>query len=225
MTMQDEDRSANGAAEGEGAPETSRVSRRSSFKAQMLQAREDAIVQAVNRLLAEKGFDLMTVDEVAAEVGIAKASLYKHFPSKEDLAAAAMVRVLAQAEDFLDQLPKQARPIEQLKSVVRWMMRLQLAGQMPTLPSQNSSLRARLMANTAYLDLLMHVSDRLGAWIEAAQADGSIDPALPPILVLYTVYSRACDPVLEFMKAGGQFDDEAIVEWVTGTCFNGLMVR
>jgi hypothetical protein len=31
----------------------------------MLQAREDAIVQAVNRLLAEKGFDLMTVDEVA----------------------------------------------------------------------------------------------------------------------------------------------------------------
>ena len=42
------------------------------FKQQMLQAREDAIVDAVNRLLAEKGFDLMTVDEVAAEVGIAK---------------------------------------------------------------------------------------------------------------------------------------------------------
>ncbi len=225
MTMQDEDRSANGSAAGDGTPEAPRVSRRTSFKAQMLQAREDAIIQAVNRLLAEKGFDLMTVDEVAAEVGIAKASLYKHFPSKEDLAAAAMVRVLTQAEDFLDQLPKQASPIEQLKAVVRWMMRLQLAGQMPTLPSQNSSLRARLMANTAYLDLLVHVSDRLGAWIEAAQADGSIDPALPPILVLYTVYSRACDPVLEFMKASGQFDDEAIVEWVTGTCFNGLIAR
>ncbi|MDQ8003011.1 MAG: helix-turn-helix domain-containing protein, partial [Pseudomonadota bacterium] len=65
-----------------------------SFKAQMLQAREDAIVQTVNRLLAEKGFDAMTVDEVAASVGIAKASLYKHFPSKEDLAAAAMVRIM-----------------------------------------------------------------------------------------------------------------------------------
>ncbi len=225
MTMQDEDRSANGSAAGDATPEAPRGSRRTSFKAQMLQAREDAIVQAVNRLLAEKGFDLMTVDEVAAEVGIAKANLYKHFPSKEDLAAAAMVRVLTQAEDFLDQLPKQASPIEQLKAVVRWMMRLQLAGQMPTLPSQNSSLRARLMANTAYLDLLVHVSDRLGAWIEAAQADGSIDPALPPILVLYTVYSRAGDPVLEFMKASGQFDDEAIVEWVTGTCFNGLIAR
>ena len=82
-----------------------------SFKAQMLVAREEAIVQAVNRLLAEKGFDLMTVDEVAAEVGIAKASLYKHFPSKEDLGAAAMVRVVGQAQAFLDSLPPDAAPL------------------------------------------------------------------------------------------------------------------
>ncbi|HRH05210.1 MAG TPA: helix-turn-helix domain-containing protein, partial [Burkholderiaceae bacterium] len=52
-----------------------------SFKAQMLLAREDAIIRSVNLMLALKGFDAMTVDEVAADVGIAKASLYKHFPS------------------------------------------------------------------------------------------------------------------------------------------------
>lgn len=207
-------------------PGTGRDSaRKSSFKEQMLQAREDAILQAVNRLLAEKGFDLMTVDEVAAEVGIAKASLYKHFPSKEDLAAAAMVRVLGQAQTFLDSLPAGDPPLAHLKAVVRWMMSLQLAGQMPSLPSQNSSLRARLMANTEYLDLLMLVSERIGAWIEAAQREGSLNPALPAILVLYTVYSRACDPVLEFMKAGGQYSDHDIVEWVTTTCFDGLCGR
>ncbi len=199
--------------------------RRSSFKAQMLQAREDAIIQAVNRLLAEKGCDLMTVDEVAAEVGIAKASLYKHFPSKEDLAAAAMVRVLGKAQEFLDALPPQSTPLASLRAVVSWMMELQLAGQMPSLPSQNSSLRAKLMANAAYMDLLMAVSDRMGAWIEAAQADGSLNPQLPPILVLYTLYSRACDPVLEFMKAGGQFSDAEIVDWVMVTCFEGLRAR
>ena len=195
---------------------------KASFKAQMLQAREDAIVEAVNRLLAEKGFDLMTVDEVAAEVGIAKASLYKHFPSKEDLAAAAMVRVLARAKTVLASLPHDAAPIAQLKAVVRWMMRLQLAGEMPSLPSQNSSLRANLMANRAYLDGLLQVSDHIGGWIEAAQADGSLNPALPPILVLYTVYSRACDPVLEFMKTSGLYSDEETVEWVVSTCFDGL---
>ena len=39
---------------------------RPSFKEQMLAAREEALIQSVNRLLAEKGFEAMTVDEVAA---------------------------------------------------------------------------------------------------------------------------------------------------------------
>ena len=61
-----------------------------SFKQQQLIVRENAIVDATNNLLAKKGFEMMTMDEVAAEVGIAKASLYKHFPSKQALAAAAI---------------------------------------------------------------------------------------------------------------------------------------
>lgn len=195
------------------------------FKVQMLQAREEAIVQAANRLLAEKGFDLMTVDQVAADVGIAKASLYKHFSSKEDLAAAAMVRMLGHARTFLAGLAAGARPLDQLKAVVRWMMQMQLAGEMPSLPSKNSSLRAALMANKAYLDGLMVISDQLGGWIERAQQDGSLNPAWPPLLVLYTLYARACDPVLEFLKAGGQHSDAEIVELVLGTCFDGLSRR
>ena len=196
-----------------------------SFKQQMHQAREDAIVQTVNRLLAEKGFEAMTVDEVASSVGIAKASLYKHFPSKEDLAAAAMVRVMQRAQVYLRELPADAAPLDQLKSVARWTMALQLAGEMPSLPSQNSSLRATLIGNKPYMDGLMEVSDRLGAWIEQAQKDGAINPGIPAITVLYTLFARACDPVLEFLKMGGQHSDEQIVELVLSTCFDGLCSR
>ncbi len=199
-----------------------------SFRAQMHLAREDAIITAVNRLLAEKGFEAMTLDQVAAEVGIAKASLYKHFPSKEDLAAAAMVRVMDRARAFLDKLEGEAagaRPLDQLKAVARWTMEVQLAGEMPSLPSENSSLRAALTTNKAYVDGLMDVSDRLGAWITDAQADGSLNPALPPIAVLYTLYARACDPVLGFLKGSGQYDNGQIIEMVLSTCFDGLQSR
>jgi AcrR family transcriptional regulator len=196
-----------------------------SFKEQMLQAREDAIVGTVNRLLAEKGFDAMTVDEVAASVGIAKASLYKHFPSKEDLAAAAMVRVMRRAQAFLAALPADADPLAQLKAVARWTMQVQLAGEMPSLPSQNSSLRATLMRNRDYMDGLMDLGDRLGAWIGAAQKQGTLNPRLPPIAVLYTLFARACDPVLEFLKLGGQHSDEEIADLVLSTCFDGLNAR
>ncbi len=196
-----------------------------SFKQQMLKAREDAIIETVNRLLAEKGFEAMTVDEVAANVGIAKASLYKHFPSKEDLAAAAMVRVMQRAQTFLKTLPAVALPLDNIRAVARWTMEVKLAGQMPSLPSQNSSLRATLMANRDYMDGLMEVSDTLGAWIEAAQAAGTLNPGLPAIAVLYTLYARACDPVLEFLKMGGQHSNEQIVDLVLSTCFDGLNAR
>ena len=196
-----------------------------SFKAQMLMAREDAIVVAVNRLLAEKGFDLMTVDEVALEVGIAKASLYKHFSSKEDLAAAAMVRVIGLAQEFLQNLDAKKKPLDQLKAISKWMLQQQLKGEMPSLPSQNSTLRANLMGNKAYLDGLMRVSDQIGSWIEAAQADGSLNPKVPALVVLYTLYSKACDPVPGFLKAGGQHTDDEIIAIVLGTCFEGLTVR
>lgn len=198
-----------------------------SFREQVLRAREDAIVSSVNRLLAEKGFDLMTVDEVAADVGIAKASLYKHFTSKEELAAAAMIRILDRAMAFIDSLATQepARAIEQLKAVARWTMQVQLAGEMPSLPAQNSSLRAALTTNKIYLDRLMEVSDRLGAWIGTAQADRDLNPALPPEVILYTLFARACDPVLGLLKLTGQYRDEQIIELLVSTCFDGLSRR
>jgi AcrR family transcriptional regulator len=197
---------------------------KASFRVQVLRAREDAIVASVNRLLAEKGFDVMTVDEVAADVGIAKASLYKHFTSKEQLAAAAMIGVLDRALAYLATLQAQPQtsPVEQLKAVARWTMTVQLAGEMPSLPAQNSALRSALMTNKAYLDRLMEVSDKLGVWIVAAQKAGSLNSRLPPEVILYTLFGRACDPVLGLLKVGGNYSDEQIIEMLLSTCFDGL---
>lgn len=194
-----------------------------TFKEKALRFREDAIVEAVNRLLVSKGYDLMTVDEVAAEAGLAKASLYKHFTSKEELAAAAMVRVL---EHTLDELARlRAEPLDalaRLQGVARWAYGQQLAGEMPSLPAQNSTLRAALVADKAYMERLMQLSDELGSWITEAQAAGQLDPALPAELVLYTLFARACDPVLAVMRAGGAYTDAQIVDWLVRTCFRGL---
>ena len=206
-----------------------------SFKTQMLEARELAITASVNRLLSEKGFDAMTVDEVAAEVGIAKASLYKHFNSKEELACAAMVLAMQKAQAFLENLDQQTQielvnasqsaALNKLMATTRWTLQLKLAGEMPTLPSQNSSLRATLMASRPYMDGLMRVSDLLGGWIVQAQQEGQLNSALPPIAILYTLFARACDPVVEFLKMSELHSDEEIIEMVMTTCFAGLNAR
>ena len=198
---------------------------RVSLKEQMQRVREDAIVDAVNQLLATKGYELMTVDEVAAEAGLAKASLYKLFTSKEELAAAAMVRVLeralAQAEALEQQQPE-ATARERLEAMVRWTLQVQLAGEMPTLPAQNSRLVAALKSHRAYMDRLFELSDRLGGWIVEAQKRGGLNPKLPSEMVLFTMFARACDPVLGMLKASGQYSDEQLVELLLTTTFRGL---
>jgi len=198
---------------------------RLSLKEQQQRLREDVILQAVNSLLAEKGYDLMTVDEVAAMVGIAKASLYKHFESKERLAAAAMVRLLDRTLEIVEAQPASAAPLEKLQSVVRWAVREHLRGQMPALPSTRSALREALVAHKPYVERLVRVTERLGGWIEAAQQTGAINPRLPGEVVLYTVFARACDPVSDFLKLSGAYSDDETVDLIVETCFSGLATR
>jgi len=198
---------------------------RLSLKEQQQRLREDVILQAVNSLLAEKGYDLMTVDGVAAMVGIAKASLYKHFESKERLAAAAMVRLLDRTLEIVEAQPPSAAPLEKLQSVVRWAVREHLRGQMPALPSTRSALREALVAHKPYVERLVRVTEHLGGWIEAAQQTGAINPRLPGEVVLYTVFARACDPVSDFLKLSGAYSDDEIVDLIVETCFSGLATR
>lgn len=193
-----------------------------SFKQQQLIVRENAIVDATNNLLAKKGFDLMTMDEVAAEVGIAKASLYKHFPSKEALAAAAMIRLLENTLAFVRGLASEQPAIEQLKGVLQWALEVRMKGGLPTLPAENTSLREALLNNTRYITRLMDLNELMGELIEKARAQGAIRADLPTEVVLFTIYARSCDPTLDYLRTSEQYTDEQVIGFLLSTCFDGL---
>ena len=196
-----------------------------SLKEQQLKLREDLVLEAVNELLARKGYDLMTVDEVAAAVGIAKPSLYKHFESKEALAAAAMVRLLDRTHTVTLAQPESAAPIDKLRAVLRWALEQHLHGTMPLLPSTRSTLRDALMRNKDYVNRLMAVSETLGGWIAAAQASGHFAPDVPMDVALFTLFARSCDPVLDYLKLGGNYSDAEIIEHMLKVTFEGLERR
>lgn len=193
-----------------------------SFKQQQLIVRENAIIDATNALLAQKGYDLMTMDEVAAEVGIAKASLYKHFPSKEALAAAAMVRLLENTLAFVRQLNPQHAAIEQLKNVLKWALDIRIKGGLPTLPNENTSLRDALLNNNSYINRLLDLNEHMAGLIEKARAEGGIREDLPVDVVLFTIYARSCDPTLDYLRLSGQYTDEQVIDFLISTCFRGL---
>lgn len=51
------------------------------------------IIRAAAELMLQRGFDKMTVDDVATSAGVGKATVYRRWPSKDDLAVAAMEEI------------------------------------------------------------------------------------------------------------------------------------
>lgn len=198
---------------------------RRSFKQQMHHAREEALVAAAGRLLAEKGFEAMTVDEVAAAVGIAKASLYKHFAGKEDLCAAAMVHVVERVQRFMAAVPPGLGAMDCLRALLRLLIEMQLSDDMPILLSRNSGLARPLKECEAYQESLQNLSVQVLGWIGEAQQSGQISRDLPPDVVLCALLARSADPLLTMLRDRGTYGDAQILHWAMETCLNGLAAR
>ena len=64
----------------------------------------DLILDAAERLLVRFGYSKMTMDDLAREVGVAKGTLYLHFPSKEEV-------VLSRIDRMVDRLVGELRAI------------------------------------------------------------------------------------------------------------------
>lgn len=195
---------------------------RSGFKGKAFKMREDAILDATTRTLAAKGFDLMTMDDIAAEVGISKPSLYKHFKSKEDLVGEAMTRLLDGALDQLETMPEAATPIARLKSLLEWALRVRLNGGLPFLPSTSPHVRNMLTRNLRYVTRVVKLHQRLKKIVSQAKEKGELNTGLPDDVILFSFYARTCDPSVEYLQLYSKLDEDTIVKHMLRVCFEGL---
>lgn len=64
----------------------------------------DLILDAADRLLARYGYNKMSIDDLAREVGIGKGTIYLHFASKEEVALCRIDRVIERLKSELTQV-------------------------------------------------------------------------------------------------------------------------
>jgi AcrR family transcriptional regulator len=192
------------------------------YRAKQLQHREEAILETAHALLGSRGYDLMTMDDVAAGVGIAKGSLYKHFDSKEELAAAAMVRLLNRTVLTLQSYPEALSPGAKLEQLLTWALRERLAGGVPHLPSSSHTLEEFLLTNETYLAALFSLNASVMQLIDGAKSTGEMRTDLPTDFIMTTIYARTCDPTLELLKRNGTYSGDEIVKLMVSACLGGL---
>lgn len=87
----------------------------------IVQTREvrEAILDATDRILSTRGYKKMTIDELAAEVGIGKGSIYLHFTSKEEIALSHIDRIVERLKEKLREIAAgEIAPEKRLKKML-----------------------------------------------------------------------------------------------------------
>lgn len=92
---------------------------RTSRKTEDRQRKVDEILDAALALFARKGYEGTTIEDIADELGYAKASLYYYFPGKEAMVKALIYDAMDTAAVRMDQiLARTEHPVENLKDLI-----------------------------------------------------------------------------------------------------------
>lgn len=158
------------------------------LKERQRQEREQLILQAAEELFLERGFYETSIDDIAARVGIAKGTVYLHFPSKEELLFALFERGIQQFLAGLDAiLSSPSAPRGKLRAVLEQVYNGMLGKHFQLLTSvfQNPELRSRLTENRHAQPSRWHaLSEGVSKVLEDGKASGDFDPSLPTPIML-----------------------------------------
>ncbi|KEX92173.1 TetR family transcriptional regulator [Pseudomonas putida] len=144
--------------------------------------KREAIIQAAIVEFRANGFDITSMDKIAATAGVSKRTVYNHFPSKEELFAEILnqlwVRVTAEQEvPYRPDLPLR----EQMHHLLT--AKLQMLSDENLLDLARVAIAATIHSPERAQSMVTRMGEReenLTLWIRAAQADGrlkAIDPA------------------------------------------------
>ncbi|VVQ16210.1 HTH-type transcriptional regulator RutR [Pseudomonas fluorescens] len=140
-----------------------------------------AIIQAAIAEFRANGFDITSMDKIAATAGVSKRTVYNHFPSKEELFA----EILNQLWARLTAEPETSyRPDLPLRDQMRRMLmaKLQMMSEDSFLDLARVAIAATIHSPERAQNMVARMGEReesLTLWIRAAQADGRLKPVEP----------------------------------------------
>ena len=143
--------------------------------------KREAIIQAAIAEFRANGFDITSMDKIAATAGVSKRTVYNHFPSKEELFAEILnqlwIRLTAAQETSY-------RPDLPLREQMRLMFqaKLQMLGDDNFLDLARVAIAATIHSPERAQNMVARMGEReedLTVWIRAAQLDGRLKPVDP----------------------------------------------
>ncbi len=198
----------------------------SSLKEKQRQEREELIIQAAEEVLLEKGYYETSMDEIAARVGIAKGTIYKHFPGKEELVLGIFKRDLqALLQGIDDVIDKELTPGTKLKALLLFTYAGFFSKQTQLLASMYNGidLKRQLAEKGGCMsDLWENLVVRIKQLLEDGKAAGEFDTSIPTKVMLLSFFSMFSPKVYDRMLLGDDISREDATNYLWHIYFNGI---
>ena len=187
--------------------------------------RVNEILRVAAQVVAERGYQSTSLDEVAERLDLAKASLYHYFDSKQALVAACLDTAAAEVERRLEAIVAEGgRPSETMR-------RLIIEQQVFT--TQDRPELSRLFLR--HLEWPPPLLEKIHQWlvrtdtiwkgvIEEGIAAGEFHPATDPVVVRHCIHG-ALDFVPFWYHPDGRYPPEELFEQVADTVLLMLGVK
>jgi TetR/AcrR family fatty acid metabolism transcriptional regulator len=199
------------------------------LKEKQRQERAALILQAAEEVLAEKGYHDTSMDEIAARVGVAKGTLYQHFPSKEDLVFALFERELETSLQTIKQivataLPARARLERILRQIYGGLLGKRM--QLPFSLLTDTDVRKALFEKKLQMrERMQELAAGIRTVLEEGKEDGSFDPAIPTVVMLMTFFGLLSPHGIEHLVAQEQLSPDELVSFIERIYFTGIIAK
>jgi AcrR family transcriptional regulator len=178
--------------------------------------RRAAIIEAVQKVFAEKGFDGTTTRELAEAAGVSEALLFKHFPNKEALYSAMQTSCCKGKDPAIERLLALEPSTSALVTLVYFMFSCKVGVRLED--DEEAAIQMRLMLRSVLADgefarlNLRHVASgwipKIEKCLQAALASGdAAEGSVMPSLAGWFGYDLAAILKLHLSPEGGPIVD------------------
>lgn len=197
-----------------------------SLKERQKQEREALILQVAEAVFLEKGYYETSMDEIAARVGVAKGTVYLHFPGKEELVVAIFSRDVQRFSQAVDEvIATQSTARAKLEALLRFMFvgyfskRTQLLYNM----YHNVNLRRLIEEKGGSMrDSWEGIARRVREMLEEGKAAGDFNKTLPTSVMLSTFISMLSLRSYEMLIVNEHMTPEDVVQYMSEIYFKGI---
>ena len=197
-----------------------------SLKEKQRREREELIIRAAEEVLQEKGYYEASMDEIAARVGIAKGTIYTHFPGKEELVLAIFKRDMQTFLQGIDGvIEAEPTPRAKLEALLQFIYTGLYSKQTRLLSSMYNGVDLKRMIvekGGCMRDLWESLVSRVTKLLEEGKEAGEITSSIPTKVMVFSFFSLFSPKAYDRLLLGEDFSHEDLVNHLRRIYFNGI---